>query len=125
MVNIWLAGGVYRITEPLSLGIEDSHINLQAIPDEKPIISGGILLSNLYKEANGSFSAQLDVNAPANIRELFVNGNRAIRARHPNQGYLNVKRAGEDKRTHFFFNVMDFPKTSRTEQLELTLLHDW
>jgi hypothetical protein len=125
MVNIWLAGGVYRITEPLSLGIEDSHINWQAIPDEKPIISGGILLSNWYKEANGSFSAQLDVNAPANIRELFVNGNRAIRARHPNQGYLNVKRAVEDKRTHFFFNVMDFPKTSRTEQLELTLLHDW
>lgn len=124
-VNIWLAGGTYRITDPLVLGMEDSHAKWQAQDWQKPIISGGMRLSKWKLESNGFYSTQLDENAPREIRELFVNGQRVIRARHPNTGYIKLAKAGEDRRTNFFFHENDFPKISSPENVELTLLHDW
>lgn len=125
VVNIWLADGTYRIVDPLLLGIEDSLVKWQAIPGEKPVISGGMVLNEWKREANGFYSTQLDGNAPTQIRELFVNGQRATRARHPNSSYLNISKAGEDKRTNFFFEENDFPKVDQASKLELILLHDW
>ncbi|MFT7033122.1 MAG: hypothetical protein ACJA2S_001624 [Cyclobacteriaceae bacterium] len=125
IVNIWLADGTYRIVQPLVLGTEDSLVKWQATPGEKPVISGGMVLNEWKKEANGAYSTQLDNNAPTQIRELFVNGQRANRARHPNAGYLNISKAGEDKRTNFFFEENDFPKIDQPNLVELVLLHDW
>lgn len=90
VINIWLADGTYHITSPLILGIGDGLVKWQAIPGEKPVISGGMMLNEWKKEANGFYSTQLDENAPNQIRELFINGQRATRARHPNTGYLNI-----------------------------------
>ena len=125
VVNIWLADGTYRIIDPLVLGTEDSLVKWQAISGEKPVISGGMVLKEWKKEANGSYSTQLNGNAPTQIRELFVDSQRATRARHPNTGYLKILKAGEDKRTNFFFEENDFPKVDQASELELILLHDW
>ena len=124
-INIWLAGGIHRITEPLTLGTSDSLLNFRANPNEKPVISGGVTISKWKKEANGLYSASLTEDAPDQIRELFINKQRAIRARHPNDDYLRIAKAGEDKRTNFFFNEGDFPKVEKDANIELVLLHDW
>ncbi|MEQ6120952.1 right-handed parallel beta-helix repeat-containing protein [Reichenbachiella sp. MALMAid0571] len=124
-INIWLANGIHRITEPLTLGTSDSLLNFRAVPNEKPVISGGMVISKWTKETNGLYSAQLTKDAPDEIRELFINKQRAIRARHPNNNYLRIAKAGEDKRTNFFFAEGDFPKVKNHESIELILLHDW
>ncbi len=72
---------------------------------EKPIISGGIQINNWEQSEAGLWMATVPkVKGKFLIfRELFVNGERAQRARHPDQGYLRVAKVGEDNRTNFFF----------------------
>ena len=124
-INLWMADGVYRIEKPLLLGIDDSNVQWKANPGEQPIISGGKIIENWTKESNGLFSAQLDDDAPESIRELFVNKKRSVRARHPNNGYLNIDEAGEDGRTNFTFNEGDIPFVGKSDRIELIFIHDW
>lgn len=124
-VTIWLNGGTYRITKAIELGIADSMLNWRAIPGEKPVVSGGRLLPKWQQDENGLYFSTLDESYPTQIRELFINGQRATRARHPNNEYLRIAQAGEDKRTNFYFNQDDFPEVQNPGNLELVLLHDW
>lgn len=124
-VTIWLAGGTYNTPNAIDLGIADSMTNWRAMPNEKPVISGGRLLPKWQMDENGLYFSTLDESYPKQIRELFINGKRATRARHPNNGYLRIAQAGEDKRTNFYFNQGDFPEMQSPKNLELVLLHDW
>jgi hypothetical protein len=36
-----------------------------------------------------------------------------------------VKKAGEDKRTNFYFEKGDFPIPSKSKNVELVFMHDW
>ena len=59
------------------------------------------------------------------FRELFVNGQRAQRARHPNTGVLRVEKVGPDKRTSFTFKAGDIPDSPDVVGSELVFFHDW
>jgi hypothetical protein len=129
-VNIYLDGGTYALTAPLRLGPGESGtavtpVRWEALPGENPVISGGIPLNSWIPEEDGTWSAPLPASYQGSFRSLYVNGRRAIRARHPNEGYLRVAKAGEDDRTNFQFGENDIPATSNTEGMELVLLHDW
>ena len=65
---------------------------------------------------------------PKNIskcRELFINGKRAKRARHPNEGYLRVVEASEDRMSYFSFQEEDIPENVSANGMELIFIHDW
>ena len=128
-ITLWLRGGTYLIDQPMVLNPLPQHENLQvsfkACKKEKPVITGGMGLSGWVKAENGLWTAPLPSKLQSGFRELFVNGKRAIRARHPNQGYLRVKQAGEDRRTSFFFEKGDFPVPEFPSDAEVVLLHDW
>ena len=131
-VTVWLSGGVYSVVKPLSfepISVKNKTISLifKAFSGESPVISGGINLTSWKKNSDGFW----ETNFPDNFRtdkfprELFINQQRAIRARFPNKGYLHVKKVGEDRRTNFFFEKGDFPVPEMTQGVELILLHDW
>jgi len=129
-VTIYLAGGTHQLKAPLVLGPEDggsaeAPVRWESKKGESPIISGGISINDWKQEADGSWSAPLPENFRGTFRSLYVNEKRARRARHPDSGYLRIKKAGEDKRTHFFFQKDDIPPLESTGGLELILLHDW
>jgi hypothetical protein len=129
-VNIFLAGGRYGLSTPLVLGPEDggtseAPVSWQAMPGEKPVISGGIQVGAWTQEEDGSWSASLPEDYHGSFRSLYVNGKRAIRARYPDEGYLRVGKAGEDQRSHFYFAKGDIPGLSNIRGLELIFLHDW
>jgi len=129
-LTIFLSGGNYRLTESLELGIHDggtaeAPVIWQAMPGEKPIISGGIALGNWTQEADGSWSAMLPPDFQGKFRSFYVNDKRAIRARFPDKDYLRVEKAGTDKRTNFFFKEDEIPEVDELKNLELVLLHDW
>ncbi len=129
-VTIYLSGGTYYLTEALNLGPEDggtadAPIQWNAMPGEEVIISGGIRVEGWKQEKDGSWSLELPASCPGTFRSLYVNGLRANRARHPDSGYLRIKKAGKDQRTNFYYKKKDIPAIESAEGLELILLHDW
>ena len=99
-VTVLLRGGTYFLTEPLIFTPEDSGtaefpITYAAYQEEKPVISGGRLISNWKKEVvNGKWLWVAEIPEVAKgewyFRNLWVDGERRYRARYPNRVYLRV-----------------------------------
>lgn len=129
-ITVWLGGGTYWLTESLQFGPEDSgpegfEVRYQAVAGEKPVISGGKQIRNWKKSPEGLWVAPIDRKFLPDFRELFIDGKRAVRARHPNADYLRVAAVGEDRRTNFRFNAGDFPAPANPREVEVVMLHDW
>ena len=131
-LTVYLDGGVYQVDEPIIFKPEDSgrddfQVIYKAIEGEKPVISGGGQINNWEKNEQGFWVAKVPpVNdRPWIFRELFIEGKRVRRARHPDEGYLRVAKVGADNRSNFFFNRGDFPLPENSQEVELVLLHDW
>jgi Concanavalin A-like lectin/glucanases superfamily/GH141 insertion domain/Right handed beta helix region len=128
-VLVLIRGGVYRIKKPLSFGSADSgtekhSVTWAAFPGEKPVVSGGRVITG-WKQKGKLWVAEVPkVDAGKwRFRELFINGRRATRARGPNRGCFRVAKAGPDGRTSFTFRKGDlFPKLAGAE---LVFFHDW
>lgn len=84
-ITVEIAGGRYELSEPLVFDDEDSGFNgykviYKAKNGEKPIISGGKKVEGwtLYDAEKGIYSAP---SGGIETRQLFVDGERAVRAR--------------------------------------------
>ena len=127
-VQIWLMEGIHTLTQPLEFYSQDNQngrtkLSFRAFPGAQPVVSGGLKLSDWSQNPQAQWVTTIpDGHQP---RELFVNGHRAIRARHPNTGYLRMDKVGEDRRTNFFFGANDFPISTQLEGLEVVVFHDW
>lgn len=80
-ITVELAAGTYP---PFSLGEADSppdgiRVSYRAAEGDRPIISGGMIITGWTAEGDGVFSAA--VPAGLRSRQLYVNGVRAVRAR--------------------------------------------
>lgn len=83
-VRVELAGGTYEMREPLRLGAADSGrdghtVTWAAARGAEPVLSGGRQLKGWSRSADGTWTA--DVPAGVTPRQLFVDGDRARRAR--------------------------------------------
>jgi hypothetical protein len=84
--------GIHWLSESLVLTPSDSGLNLVAYDGESPILSGGGLLdldwsegSPSWLEDGSTYSATLPAALdPSIVTQVFADGARAIRARHPN-----------------------------------------
>lgn len=84
-VYVYIEEGVYRLQEPLILTWMDSGRNghdvvYSAAPGKDPTISGAVRVTNwsLYNATLGIYQASI---GSKNSRQLYVNGNRAVRAK--------------------------------------------
>ncbi len=128
--TIWMADGIYEIQNPIVFRSEyfndGIEVEIKAMENAKPVISGGVELKNWKKNRSGLWETKLPAgNADWKFRELFINDKRAVRARVPNKGFLRVKKVGDDRRTNFFFEKGDFPIPENSTNVELVFLHDW
>jgi hypothetical protein len=106
-VKIILRGGVYPPSAPILIrsedsGTENSPTIIQAVPGEKPVLSGGVQVSGWRKvtekipgllaagrgEVWTSEAPQFNGRV-VEIRQLWVNDRKAIRAREPNGDNMN------------------------------------
>jgi len=76
--HIVLKGGTHRLEAPLVLGPKNSGVVWKAAPGEKPVISGGVVVTGWTADTNGRYKATVNLD---NFRQLWVNGQRAQRAR--------------------------------------------
>jgi len=96
-VTVVIRGGSYRLTEPIVFGLKDGgteehSITYKAAAGENPVISGGRVITGWTAGDDGIWRAELpDVESGKwSFRQLWVNGTRAQRARHPNEDYFRA-----------------------------------
>lgn len=92
-ICVWLRGGTYRLKNTLVFTEEDSgsdgySVIYKAMSGEKPVISGGEVITGWTQYSGGIYKAEYPVDIPG-FRQLYVRGKRAVRARTPNKDNCN------------------------------------
>ncbi|NOS68442.1 MAG: hypothetical protein HOP33_00735 [Verrucomicrobia bacterium] len=94
--TVFMRDGNYYLSEPLVIKAEDSNLKVIAYQGEHPVISGGRLIQS-WKEVDVGGKRLWAAEIPEArdekwiFRELWVNGERRTRARHPNKGYFSIE----------------------------------
>lgn len=92
-VRIVVADGTYEMAAGLDLGGEDSGVTWEAAPGAHPVFSGGRKISGWKQADGGLWKADVPKVREGKLyfEQLFVNGQRATRARSPNVGFFNMR----------------------------------
>jgi len=126
---IGLKRGVYFLTEPVRVKTSVRLLGERGTsPDEPSVtLSGGRKVTGFKEIEKGLVVAEIpEVKAGKwDFRDLYVNGEQAIRARSPNSGYFRIEKSGEDRRTNFIYNEGDLKNWKDLANVELVFLHDW
>lgn len=131
-VTVLVRGGTYSLTGPLVFSPDDAaaegrRVTYAAWPGETPVLSGGRPLSGWQSAGQDRWTLRIPavVAGEWSFDQLFVDGQRRPRARHPNQGFLRVAAAGPDDRTSFQFHRGDLPADAPLAGADVVFLHDW
>ena len=94
-VKVLVANGTYTLAETLVFSPEDSGteaapVSYEAAPGAKPVFTGGRPITGFKAGTDGLWTATVPGAAEGKwtFEQLFVNGNRAVRARSPNKFYF-------------------------------------
>jgi len=144
-VRVLVRGGTYRVTEPIVFTAEDSGtqeapVTYAAWPGEKPVISGGVPLTEWKKEGDGPLWTTV---VPAveqgewYFRQLFVNGSRAVPARIPNDDFFRsggpgvpysdrgAARRDVKTKVSIFYQNDDLKPWSNLDDVIVVVYHSW
>ncbi len=136
-IIVYIRGGVYYLNKTLIFnhrdsGTETAPIVYKAMPNEKPVISGGIPLKNWKRENGNLWTTQIE--SGLNFRQLFINGARRYRARIPNKGFYKIeenpdvdpKMKYNTPANKFKYAAGDLdPKWKNLDDVEIVVLHLW
>ncbi len=138
-ITVWLGGGVYRLSEPLTFTPEDSGtaeapITYASVPGARAVISGGRPLCGTWTRTPGKPFWQLDLADARDGRwvfySLYVDGQSRTRARYPNYGDKVLRAAGRepggDPREALQYMPGDVdPTWSEPTDIDIVLLCSW
>ncbi len=143
-VTVYIRGGLYELDETLVFTREDSGtqpapITYTAYKAEEPIISGGRSIVGPWRDYKGEIKV-CDIPAVKQgewrFRQLFLNGERQMRARTPNGSthkrgeFYRVDESvpGEDEdrsRDSFVYGEDDIKRSKNLNDVEVVLFHSW
>ncbi|HOW68596.1 MAG TPA: right-handed parallel beta-helix repeat-containing protein [Candidatus Paceibacterota bacterium] len=142
-VRVVVHGGTYYLKQPIVFTPEDSGsigapVEFVAAPGESPVLSGGRRITGWQKTTlNGHavWVARIPEQPQGGsvIRELWVNGERRTRARHPNRGYLAVAEVPDAKadvpwsqgQARFAYKAGEWPSAATIDQAEVRVMNRW
>ncbi len=139
-VVVALRGGTYELDEPWQFTPEDSGtaqapVIYQAYGDERPIISGGRVMSNWQKNSQGHWTVDLPdaKDGTWSFTQLFVNDQRRFRPRLPETGYYEIARrldpsdkAAGKGHDRFGFNAGEIRDDwANLTDVEMMAFHHW
>jgi len=130
--TILLADGVYFLDKPIVLTPQHSGLTIEAAAGASPLLSGGRRVENWHPAKLNHHDCWAAHLPSAFVRELWINGRRAIRAREPNTGkYLKVKESPdatdnwETGVTRFRFDGDDIPSGPFAYGAEAIVMSRW
>ncbi|NHW00052.1 MAG: right-handed parallel beta-helix repeat-containing protein [Thaumarchaeota archaeon] len=142
-VTVLIRGGTYFLNEPLIFKPEDSGtlnhpVCFAAYPGEKPVVSGGRLLTGWKQTVvNGRklWVAEIPETSGGKwfFRNLWVNGHRCTRARSPNKGYFKIAGVPDvtpetkwnEGQNCFRFFEGDLKAWSTVDEGEIVVMNRW
>jgi parallel beta-helix repeat protein len=142
-VTIFIRGGHYFLKKPLILTVEDSGtdsspITYSAYPGESPVISGGRSITGWKREeVDGKEMWTVEIEEAKEhgwfFRELWIDGQRRFRARHPNEGYLLIadlpdvteRTTLEEGQERFVFGDGDLRAWAGASDAEIVVMNRW
>jgi len=132
-VTVRFAAGTYRMAGPVAFGPEDGSVAYEAEPGAEVVLDGGREVVGLRARADGLWEAKVPDAAAEGGRpfeQLYVNGRRAVRARTPNEGYLFMRKPGEDRGRSFFGRPRDLAPLAglspeRLRDANVVAYHSW
>ncbi len=141
--DVIVHGGTYRLTQPLVFTAEDSGteknpVVISAAPGEAPVFSGGRQIEG-WREVDVAgrrlWAAQIPEVAAGKwyFHQLFINGQRRTRARHPNVGFSKVADLLDPKnpdhhkggQNRFRYLPGDIVPCENPEDLDVVMFHLW
>ncbi|GAB4024613.1 L-rhamnose mutarotase [Spirosoma gilvum] len=140
--HIYLKNGLYALSEPIFVRPEDSGTLtsptiIEAAPGEQPILSGGVAIKNwqklkgnvpgLPKEAIGKVWVADAPNVggrPLEFRQLWVNGEKAIRAKDTPYPLMNRILSWNKQEQTCWIPAPKAGDLSKADGLEM-LIHQW
>jgi len=134
--TVLVGDGLYFVEAPVVIAPEDSGLVLTAYPGAAPVLSGGRAIAG-WREATVEGKKLWAADVPGvregkwMFRELWVNGRRATRARHPNRGYLAIAelpdKAAEwtQGQTRFRFREGDLKAWKTVTNAEVVAMTRW
>lgn len=135
-VTLCLRGGTYFLPETLVLTPQDSHTRFTAYRREQPVLSAGRSITG-WREVQVGKRLLWAADVPEAqdgkwiFRELWPNGQRATRARHPNTGYLAVDSLPDatkewtDGHLRFRYHEADLKAFDFLEGAEVIVMTRW
>ena len=143
-VTVLVRGGTYSLDEvivftPEDSGLENALTTYAAYPGEAPVFSGGSPITGWEKAAGELWTARVPGVREGQwyFRQLFVNGERRTRARHPNDGYLRIAdtlqpmkdraaaRGDNAFKVGFKFQPGDIQRCENLDDLMIVNYHSW
>jgi hypothetical protein len=130
-IEVQICNGVYAITEPLRLGIEDSGtvkspITYCAYDGEKPVLSGGRRISGWRQEGNLWVVHLPEVeNGKWWFSALFVDGEYRGPARAPNEGFFHIAGKSQDNDKSFYYRPEELGAYKDFEDAVLVAIDSW
>jgi hypothetical protein len=142
-VTVLIRGGTYFLREPLAFTPDDSGtdrcpVTYAAYGHERVVISGGRRVTGWKPVTVGDkhlWAAPIPEARGGQwfFRQLWVNGQRRFRARHPNKGYLRVASvpettppaSWESGQTSFEFRPGDLTRRLATGGAEVVVMNRW
>lgn len=127
--TVLLAHRTYVLEEPVVLtpAIVGDGLEIAAAPSCSPTVSGGREVTGLRQHDDGTWRVTIGSVQRGEwwFEELFVDGRRATRARHPNSAFARVVSPAADNRTGFAFDPAEVPPPLLDERCEVVFIHDW
>jgi parallel beta-helix repeat protein len=140
-ITVYVRGGTYFLPEPLvftpeDAGTEKAPVTYAAYPGETPLLSGGRKITGWKRGEKGLWNAEVPEvkEGKAYFRQLWVNGERRLRARTPNEGFFKVAELpGVDPKANYRTPMKQFrfaPGDIRSTwtnlgDVEVVALHFW
>ncbi|MCX7872599.1 MAG: right-handed parallel beta-helix repeat-containing protein [Verrucomicrobiae bacterium] len=102
-VSVIILNGIYRIQnpvvfEPQDSGTDEFQIVYHAVDGAKPLITGGKKISGFQPWKNGIWRTRIPevTGGKWYFEQLFVNGERVVRAREPNKFFFYMREVKEE-----------------------------
>lgn len=126
-IIVYVRGGVYPIQDMIEFDARDSgkwgsEVIYRAYPGEIPILSGGVRLTDWTAAGGGMYKC----SCPGlSSRQLYVNGQRAIRARTPNRGQYYRLREWDKQSKVIKIDREAVGEWSQLEEVEMVVQQYW
>jgi hypothetical protein len=142
-ITVSIRAGTYFLTEPITFDPQDSGkpnapITYTAYKNEKPIISGGKVINGWQlTKINGQDGWVTNIPEVKQgkwyFHQLWINGQRRFRARHPNEGFTHIesvpdldpKQPYHKGQKRFIYAPGDIKKWDNLTDVYVVVLHFW